>query len=528
MATPGDTTCREIAPCGNSTWGDIPVDGSSTHVDASYTGGNSDGSAGRPYTTIQAGLDNSQPGGIVAVAAGNYNEALELDRHAVQLWGRCPAMVTVSSAPTQFGVSVVSGGSGSTVRGFAFTGGRVGFAASGATGVVVQELWIHDVGGTGVDIEGVLGETQADVRDVLVERAQGYGVFVMSATANLERLELRHGRARSDGTLGAGMFIQIDAQDERRANATVRHLNVHDNLDVGIAVAASDAIIEATSIRDTLPRESDGMSARGIDVYDHVPSGDQANVTLRGLVIERSHSAGINVFGSHVLVENTVVRDSFPRPDSQFGRGIAMEPNPSGATSSSLTVVRSLLERNHEHGLYASFGNVVIEDTRIRDTFPRPDGTFGRGIEVRDDEVGPASLVLSRSVVERSSDIGAFVSSNGTIDGSVISGTVPRPSDSAFGDGLVVMFGYGEAIPTVSILNSLIAHNGRAGVGNFDSSVALANNTLECNLIQLNAEQLLTPFTMDDQGGNVCGCEGATDVCQVLSQGLEAPQPVGE
>src|SRR5262245_6837724 len=36
MAVPGETACREIAPCGSGVWGDIPVDASTEYVDASY------------------------------------------------------------------------------------------------------------------------------------------------------------------------------------------------------------------------------------------------------------------------------------------------------------------------------------------------------------------------------------------------------------------------------------------------------------------------------------------------------------
>src|SRR5262249_41173450 len=36
MAVPGETSCREITPCGSGTYGDAPVDGSTVYVDASF------------------------------------------------------------------------------------------------------------------------------------------------------------------------------------------------------------------------------------------------------------------------------------------------------------------------------------------------------------------------------------------------------------------------------------------------------------------------------------------------------------
>ncbi|HZO15966.1 MAG TPA: hypothetical protein VFB62_21985, partial [Polyangiaceae bacterium] len=69
LAVPGETRCREVTPCAQGTWGDIPVETDTEYVDASYAGMDSDGSALKPWTTIQAGIDAASPGAIVAIAA---------------------------------------------------------------------------------------------------------------------------------------------------------------------------------------------------------------------------------------------------------------------------------------------------------------------------------------------------------------------------------------------------------------------------------------------------------------------------
>src|SRR6185436_10488706 len=95
LAVPGDAACREIAPCGTGTWGDIPVEASTEHVDASYVGGASDGTSAKPWTTIQEAVDAAAPGAIVAVAAGSYAEDVRIDGKALRLWGVCPGEVEV-------------------------------------------------------------------------------------------------------------------------------------------------------------------------------------------------------------------------------------------------------------------------------------------------------------------------------------------------------------------------------------------------------------------------------------------------
>ena len=47
MAVPGDAECRPVMECGEGRWGDIPIEPSTEHVDASYVDGGSDGSAAR-------------------------------------------------------------------------------------------------------------------------------------------------------------------------------------------------------------------------------------------------------------------------------------------------------------------------------------------------------------------------------------------------------------------------------------------------------------------------------------------------
>ncbi|MBW2458874.1 MAG: hypothetical protein JRI68_30520, partial [Deltaproteobacteria bacterium] len=69
MAIPGETACREIAPCGTTTWGEIPITEPGTvFVDGSYLGGDGDGTEAQPFVTIQEGVDAAAAGAIVAVA----------------------------------------------------------------------------------------------------------------------------------------------------------------------------------------------------------------------------------------------------------------------------------------------------------------------------------------------------------------------------------------------------------------------------------------------------------------------------
>ncbi len=86
--------------CAAGTWGALPVDASTVYVAA---GGTGDGSAANPLGSIQEGADlaGSRDGGLVAVAAGTYDENLVLEsaHDGVRIAGVCRERVRVVGRP---------------------------------------------------------------------------------------------------------------------------------------------------------------------------------------------------------------------------------------------------------------------------------------------------------------------------------------------------------------------------------------------------------------------------------------------
>ncbi|HZO17279.1 MAG TPA: hypothetical protein VFB62_28575, partial [Polyangiaceae bacterium] len=152
MAVPGEESCRPVAPCAAGTWGDIPIEPSTEHVDGSYANLDSDGSALKPWTTIQAAVDAALPGAIIAIAAGGYVEDVRVSGKPVRLWGVCPFLVELAgTGAEQAALLVFAGASGTEVRDLAIVGDLDGVGVSGSRDVLLERVWVHHSVGRGVN-----------------------------------------------------------------------------------------------------------------------------------------------------------------------------------------------------------------------------------------------------------------------------------------------------------------------------------------------------------------------------------------
>jgi hypothetical protein len=525
MAVPGETTCHEVAPCMDGTWGDIPVESNTQFVDGSFAG-TSDGSAKAPWTTIQRGIDAADAGAIVSVAAGTYTENIHIgvivgSGKPVRLWGRCPALVEiVGVAPVNFAIDVRSGASKTEIRGIAIRG-TGGIEISNAHDVVVDHVWVHDAAGVGVQADRTLGAAAFTMTGSLVERTRKVGVLISAADATIEGSVIRDTTPDTDGSTGRGINVQTDGG--QRANVTLRGSLIEGNHDVGVYVAGSDALIEATAIRDTMARASDRTSGHGLELRDE--AGQRATVTLRASVVERCRYVGVVASGSDLTIEATVVRDTLPQDsDNALGRGIAIQDH--DGERAVLMLRASVMERNLETGVFVAGSDATIEGVIVRETSPQmSDGQFGFGIDVQfnHDTLARSTAAIRSTLVDASYQVGVSIdTSDAVLDGVLVHDTKAR-ADGLFGDGIAVFAETGPSSAVVS--RSRVQQSARAGLSDFGADVKLDTTTFECDAIQLDGEAYgSAPYSLQDLGGDICGCSGTPVVCQILSSGLAPPE----
>jgi hypothetical protein len=590
MALPGETSCREVAPCGEGRWGFEPTDpGAVQFVDASYPGADSDGGESKPWTSIQAAIDAAQRGDTIAIAAGSYHENPLIQSDPVVVQGRCPGLVEVVGDPGLMPAFVIAtaAASGTRVRGIAVRGGSAGIAVSGAEDVLIEEVWVHDTPDRGVDVEDAIGATEVTLRSSLVERAAGVGIYAAATSVKVEGCVVRDTEPEGAGFV-AGHGVQVQAVEPGDVSIEVRGSVIERSTDMGMVVMGARALVEATVVRDTAPSVTDGKQGRGLHAQFQESVGQRSSVTVIGSVFERNHEIALSVASSDLQVETTVVRDTWRRAIDGFGGAAWVVLGWPDLSPTSLVVRQSLAERSHQAAVVIGGGDASLESVWIRDTLPGYQGQ-GRGVNVQSDPEVPrrTTALLRGCVIERSRDVGIFaagadvdldsvrvsdtlaneadqtggrgvsaqaetttaersvlhmrsslversreggvfvIGCEGVLEDVVVRDTMVRANDGSYGDGVASLSFPGPA--QVAVTGSRIEASARAGVVAFGGAVVLGSTVLECNPIPLDGEtyQGVEP-SFTDEGGNTCGCAGATSSCAVASSSIAPPEPLPE
>jgi hypothetical protein len=247
LATPGDTSCHPLMPCGMGPWGDIPVDGSTQYVDGSFVGA-SDGTLTSPWTTIAEGVSAVADGGIVAIAAGQYDEDV-LSQRNVRLLGRCPSMVRIVGQGSEIGAVSMNGGG--ELDGVSVTGPANGVLGIGA--LRVSRVHVHDTGSRGIYVYADMGATRATratLEGVLVDSVARIGVGAHNAELHIIDSVIRDTRASTSGLARSLSYTSDDTGSSGSVVGSV--LTRAQGLAVSIG-GASDVTLRATLVSDTLP-----------------------------------------------------------------------------------------------------------------------------------------------------------------------------------------------------------------------------------------------------------------------------------
>lgn len=473
MAVPGESRCHEVVPCADGTWGDIPVEAGTQFVDRSYSGasGPSDGTETRPWTKIQDGVDAAQAGATVAVAAGTYAEDVLIADRPVRLTGRCPKLVAIAgTAAEPAAIQIGPAAGGTEIRTLTISGQASGVFVSGAEDIGVDRVWVHDTADIGLRIQSGTGAATVALSESLIEATSLAGVLVSGSDLSVSSSVVRETQPDpATSGFGLGIAVQDDPVTANRAVAKIERSVLQSNHESGLLVMGSDVTLEGTAVLDTEPRMADGSAGRGIEAQDSPTSGEPAALVVLASVIERSHEAGIAIFGASAELAAVTVRDTLPRAsDMAGGAGIAAQTDMVTAARPALKVASSLVETSRRAGILIVDGDLTLQSVIVRNT-------------------------------------------------------EPQASDGLYGDGVAAISLEGPS--QVEMQACLIARNPRAGISTFGATIAIGSTAMECNGVDIVAEDDgMAKSSINDLGSNSCGCEGQVVNCQVASLSLVPPE----
>jgi len=217
----------------------------------------------------------------------------------------------------------------------------------------------------------------------IVETSAGTAVSIKGSDASIEASVVRDNQPNSAKKFGRGVSAQDDPSSGQRATLSVARCVVERNYDVGIGALGTDLAVEATSVRDTYPSALDGTDGRGIAVEAPLDTQAASVAAISATLVERSNEIGVAVLSSALQLDATVVRDTKARAsDGIFGVGLYVG-DVAGTASSSVDVRSCVIERSVSAGMLVRGSSATLDRTLIRSTAATAvGGDLGDGLAV--------------------------------------------------------------------------------------------------------------------------------------------------
>lgn len=499
FAVPGETACHGIGTL------DVPAASTDVFVDASAAPGG-DGSAARPFQTVQAGVDAATAGFVVRVRGGAYAESVRIKR-PVRLIGEAAEKVEIRGVGTASALIVTAE---ATLAGLALTGPGQGLSVTDAT-VTASHLWIHDTQKPGLGVDRATGAGVLTVSHSLIESCAYAGAAVFGATLSLSSSVVRD-TALLGGAGGPGVLGQL--YKGTPATIVVDGSLVERNREVGVGVAGGSLTVTGSVVRDTGPTAKNTVGTGILASFDQTTK-TPPTLVVRGCLVASNLEIGVSMSTGAGTIERTVVRGTRGAPArAWYGVGVQADPG------TDLTVRESVLEDNQHLGLAIFGARATVERTIVRGTraFPGRVGGVGIGVDtVKTLEAPSPQIAVRESLIVDNQSAGLMLS-DGRFDVStcVVRGTAA--SDGHYGDGLILSPPKGsvEGRLVGAVEDLLVENNARAGIGVFGGELTVKRSRLRCNAFDLQQDQ----GTLVDLGENACGCASA-GACKVASEKLE-------
>jgi hypothetical protein len=425
IVRPGLEVCSPISAdvCDSFTfWPNVAEPYASVHVLPGQRQG--DGTKERPFGSIDEALASTTGHLNLLLGPGDYATPLRIEGRRVDVYGLCPRETRLRAVDGKPAIEVEGpAANGSRIQTLSLSGAGPGIEVTGAKGVTLTALWLHDLEGAGFslfdgDSSSELGETSVRAENCLVERAAGAGIAVHGAKLELVRSAVLQTQALAarGGHRALGIWVGPEPTFEgndpslrRPSEVKVLESAILDS--TGAAISAEGALltVENSLIRSVMP---DGLqSGRGIEIRATSPGRVETRLEVSGSVIEDAHDVGISSWNADLSIDRSVVRDVGSKMEARcLGNGIRARYDlvrDLDVSGPRLSVKDSLIERTRQAGIHVEGGSARVETSIVRDTSSEPCRPgHGDGIAAYASPTGPVRLEISKTRIEGSSRSG--------------------------------------------------------------------------------------------------------------------------
>lgn len=408
---PGGDNCQLIGdPCTDDEWLE-GVEGLAAEVGSPAVlyvraGGGAGGRGTRasPYGSAAEAVADAEPGSIIALGKGTFNEPIGLDKPLIVL-GACVAETVIRSPdPTKAALSSVI--DEAVVGNFRITGPGPGIVVLGFLNTLsVVETIVEDTAGFGLGAaeDGILSGKNIVVRGMSADPS-----WTFSSGLRVE--------SRGDIVLEGAVIEDIEGIGS-------------DNSQIGVIVLVD------TAVRNTRPAA--GLDDTGIGIV----VGRDGTVILERSILEGNHCAGVYGFAEHsdIQMEDVVVRDTFAIDGDSVVCGGLVSPY----RSSDVSLVRTVFEHNDNAGIdiRGISTSAEIRDIVVREGRPwSSEDSLGGGIRIE----GGTLATIERAFVEKNTTFGIAAGGGSThvsMTDVVVRDTLGSPAFNHDGAGLLVLRG---------------------------------------------------------------------------------------
>lgn len=367
---------------------------------------------------------------------------------------------------------------------------------------VVRDTKLEEKGknyGRGIVVQGVTAPAALDLRDSVVERNQETGIDINGlATAKISGAIIRDTQPNIDN--GTGVFLELLSKTGAVPEATIDRTLFFGNANSGVISAGKATILNSRFARNK--------------TFSLVSRGD-------------------------VILKSSLIEDGEPDAMGRDGHGALAIPDKNRDRDPSLVLEDVAVRRVLKAGVAMFGGKLTMLRCSVREVVPeKVDPVGGIGVSVASERPSDTTaLDLRSSLIESLKGAGVLIyGSRAYLDGvhirDVTAGLNEQFGDGVFAAGVFFVPG-GLRTASAEITGSWIEKAARSGIAVFGGGLQVSGSHLTCNSIPLDVEVTAAWNGMDfidndpsveDRGGNACGCETALP-CAARTTNLKPAAP---